>query len=72
MRKHTRRIQRVVFGMGMLAAMGFGAAQAVAAPSKAGAAAATCTSAERRNCLIYCNSIGGDGGFCENGQCTCY
>jgi hypothetical protein len=30
-----------------------------------------CGKAPRIVCLIYCNSIG-VGGFCENGQCTCY
>jgi hypothetical protein len=73
MRKHTRRIQRVVFGMGMVAAMGFGAVQAVATPAQANAAAVACTPEQDYNCMTYCLiQKGGDGWLCDSGRCICW
>lgn len=65
-------IQRMVFVMGLVAAMGFGAVQAFAAPQQAKAGDGTCTPEQEFYCLDYCVNNGGDGAFCSRGQCMCY
>lgn len=73
MREQTRQIQRVVFGIGTMAALTFGAAQAMAAPAQAQAAARAC---DQRSCMTNCVGNGGNGGFCTDGHdystCICY
>jgi hypothetical protein len=70
MRNHTR-IQRVAFGMGMMAAMGFGAVQATAAPGQVTAAA--CTPEQDYACMTYCLiDKGGDYWSCGDGRCICW
>ena len=66
-------IQRMVFGVTLVAAMGFGAVQAVAAPQQAKAGDGTCTMIQEADCVNYCVSIGGEGGACmRGGRCLCY
>lgn len=69
MRKHGRRIQRAAFGLGLLAAMGFGAVQAMAAPAQAAAAAGSCDYWQQQYCRDYCGSWDAS---CSNGICSCY
>lgn len=69
MRNHTRRIQRAAFGVGMLAAMGFGAVQATAAPQVAGVKR-SCTQMQWQYCWDKCAAQGWDG-YCNRGICTC-
>jgi hypothetical protein len=71
MRSHTRRIQRAAFGMGLLAALGFGAVQATAAPQRGAAPQAACTASQSQYCRDKCAQQGWDG-YCRNGLCYCY
>jgi hypothetical protein len=66
----TKTLRRWVFGAGMTAALGFGGAQALAAPAPA-ADAGVCNPAV---CNRICQSIPGSiGGFCApDGSCQCY
>lgn len=69
MRNHIRRIQRAAFGMGMLAAMAFGAVQATAAPARATSAERNCTTMQQQYCRDYCGQWDAS---CRNGICTCF
>lgn len=71
------RLTRVTFGALIAAALGFGAAQASAAPANAVAPALACTATEWQACIDACTSRYGEGtvsmctkvgGFTE---CTC-
>ncbi|HEX2093254.1 MAG TPA: hypothetical protein VHG28_12680 [Longimicrobiaceae bacterium] len=71
MRHPSRHLGRAVFGAAVLAALGFGAAQAFAAPAD--------TSVARNHCQEFCNPYcigeGYAGGTCGgvSGQnCLCY
>ena len=68
MRDQGRRIQRAAFGMGILAAMGFGAVQATAAPQRSAAAERSCTLAQYQACQTLC---AGADAICRNGSCIC-
>ena len=59
---------RAAFSLGVLLAMGFGAGQALAAPSD-GAGRQVC---DPRVCDRVCKAIGAFGGTCINGGCSCY
>jgi hypothetical protein len=66
----SKTVNRWVFGAGTVAALGFGAAQAMASPGPA-ASAAVCNP---QVCNRICQSIPGSiGGFCtSDGSCQCY
>ncbi len=62
------RMRRGRFALAMAASLGFGAAQAVAAPAAADARA--CTNAQ---CNLDCQRRGYDGGFCAGSWgCACW
>ena len=64
-----RWTQRGLFALATASALGFGAAQAFAAPSEATAARA-CTNAQ---CNTWCRSQGYDGGICAGSWgCACW
>jgi hypothetical protein len=64
-----RRTQRGLFALATAAALGFGAAQAFAAPAAPGARAA-CTTAQ---CNLDCRRMGYDGGVCAGSWgCACW
>ena len=68
MRAIGGRTRRGLFALAMTAALGFGAAQAFAAPAAADARA--CTNAE---CNTWCKRLGNDGGFCAGSfGCACW
>lgn len=66
-----RRIRRRVFGALTVAALGFGGAQAFAAPASAGAGERVCSD---QVCDRVCEALGSiGGGFCSPaGICVCY
>ncbi len=57
---------RGIFGAGIVAALGIGAAQAVAAPVVTPASAC-----HPEACLNTCSSKGFDSGYCSGGACHC-
>lgn len=65
------RMRRWVFGAGTVAALGFGGAQAMAAPAAADGEARVCNP---QVCNRVCQAIPGSiGGFCtSDGSCQCY
>ena len=66
----TRAMRRWVLGAGTVAALGFGGAQAFAAPAAAGAGEKVCNG---RLCDRICQSLGSIGGVCnEDGFCVCF
>lgn len=66
--RHAAR--RWIFATGMTAALGFGGAQALAAPAPAARADNACDS---RLCNRVCQALGSIGGFCtEPAGCSCY
>jgi hypothetical protein len=67
----SKTVQRWVFGAGTVAALGFGGAQAVAAPAPAAEQAKVCNA---QACNRICQAIPGSiGGFCtSDGSCVCY
>lgn len=68
MRAIGGRTRRGLFALAMAAALGFGAAQAFAAPAAADARA--CTNA---GCNTWCRSQGYDGGICAGSfGCACW
>lgn len=69
----TRRVRRWVFGAGTVAALGFGGAQALAAPAPAAAAAGEKV-CDDRVCDRVCDLTNrGLGGFCSStGICVCW
>lgn len=73
MRHAQRPIGRAVFGAAVLAALGFGTAQAFAAP---GIPARNDCSTYPVNCNDLCQGYGYLGGSCVNGaygpKCLCY
>lgn len=66
-----RKTRGWLFGLGTAAALGFGGAQAVAAPAPAAEAAKVC---DPQVCNRVCQAIPGSiGGFCtSDGSCQCY
>lgn len=63
------RARRMAFAAAVTAALGFGAAQALAQPDLRGEARA-CTDAA---CARVCTLAGFHGGFCNpSGGCSCY
>lgn len=64
----TRGMQRGMFAAVTAAALGFGAAQAFAAPAAAANAERACVNGK---CARECRSIGYDDGFCDQGGCIC-
>lgn len=73
MRQGSRLIGRSVFGAAVLAALGFGTAQAFATP---GAGARSDCSTYTVDCNGLCQGYGYSGGSCVNGaygpKCLCY
>jgi hypothetical protein len=69
MRKMTRGARGWLFGAGVMAALGFGGAQAMASPVSAEAKVCNPTVCNR-----ICQAIPGSiGGFCaSDGSCQCY
>lgn len=66
----TTAVRRWVFGAGMTVALGFGGAQAFAAPAPASAGEGVCN---ERLCDRLCQSVGSIGGHCNpDGFCVCY
>jgi hypothetical protein len=69
MRTTTKAVRRWVFGAGMAAALGFGGAQAMAAPAPAAPREDVCDDVCNRFCKTF-NPYGG--GFCNDaGICFC-
>lgn len=70
MHRPSQPFSRVVFGAALLATLGFGAAQAFAAPA-APAASLACS---HSFCDSYCIGAGYNGGSCVGspGKCLCY
>ena len=64
----STRIRRGALGAAVLAALGFGAAQVVAAPAQAAEAAAC----DIVKCRANCKAQGQTSGACFEGQCICY
>ena len=64
----TRRLRRRALGAAVVAALGFGASQALASPAEAVEAAAC----DRIKCTAKCRSLGQTGGACFGDQCVCY
>ena len=65
-----RRARGWVFGVGLAAALGFGGAQAVAAPAAAHDEARACSPA---GCDRSCKAQGGISGRCTDaGLCACF
>lgn len=63
-------MRRRVFGAGMAVALGFGGAQAFAAPAPVSTGAGTCNA---RLCDRLCQSLGSIGGVCNpDGFCVCF
>jgi hypothetical protein len=63
-----KTMRRWTFGAAMAAVLGFGGAQAMAAPAPADEGR-TCD----RICNRVCQALGLIGGFCtEDGSCVCY
>lgn len=59
--------QRWMVAAGLVAALGFGAAQALASPAQAEARA--CSAGQ---CRKDCIALGNSGGICIDGQCICF
>jgi hypothetical protein len=64
-----RHLWRITFGAAVAAALGFGATQAMAAPSGSDPAR---DRACPEDCDAYCISIGGTGGSCVGKVCRCF
>ncbi|HEX6372979.1 MAG TPA: hypothetical protein VF006_28910 [Longimicrobium sp.] len=63
-------VRRRVFGAGTAVALGFGGAQALAAPAPVSTNGAVCS---ERLCDRLCRSLGSIGGVCNpDGFCVCY
>ena len=63
-------VRRCVFGAGTAVALGFGGAQALAAPAPASTGERVCNG---RLCDRLCQSLGSIGGVCnEDGFCVCF
>jgi hypothetical protein len=63
-------MRRWVFGAGTAAVLGFGGAQALAAPAPASTGEKVCNG---RLCNRICQSLGSIGGVCNpDGFCVCY
>lgn len=66
------RLRRGMLALAFAGSLGFGASQALAAPTPARFLA--CSSSGITfdpNCEYYCNQQGYDFGFCRYGQCVC-
>ena len=71
MRTTTRAVRRWVFGAGMAAALGFGGAQAMAAP--ADTARGEARACNPTGCNQSCRAQGGISGRCTDaGLCACF
>lgn len=64
----TKRMQGAVLALATVASLGFGAAQALAAPREA-AAAERCTD---YTCRSRCINLGYAGGSCSGASCVCW
>ena len=64
----TRTVQRGTFAALMAAALGFGGAQAFAAPAAPVDGERACSGGQ---CSRDCRRAGYDGGFCDQGGCIC-
>jgi hypothetical protein len=70
MSRSIQRIRQTVLGAAVAAALGFGAAQALASPqASAPRDGPYCDSGF---CNDLCQLIGAPGGFCSRGSCFCY
>jgi hypothetical protein len=69
--KHLDRIGKFVLGAAIVGALGFGATQAVAAPSESAGLfeASRCT--DHDPCDVYCTNHGYLAGKCINWACNC-
>jgi hypothetical protein len=61
-------VRRGVFAVLTAAALGFGGAQAFAAPAAAQDSMRACSAGA---CSRDCRRAGADGGFCDQGACIC-
>lgn len=68
MAARTKSMQRWVLSAVLAGVLGFGAAQALAAPTEQ-AGAAACA---RGPCDKACRESGNSGGICIEGQCICF
>ena len=68
MSKLANRTRKIVGCAAVAAALGFGAAQALAAPAEAREAAACNPATCRKDCI----ALGNTGGVCVQDQCACY
>jgi hypothetical protein len=64
-----RGIRGGMFAAAVVAALGFGGAQAFASPGAAADAERACSGGQ---CNRDCRARGADGGFCDQGGCICY
>lgn len=70
MRATMRTVRGWLLAAGVAGALGFGGAQAVAAPAAPGKGEAVCNA---RLCNRICQSVGTIGGTCTpDGSCVCY
>jgi hypothetical protein len=67
MKQLVQLVPRIVFSLAVLAALGFGARQALAEPAERSAGPACVSS----TCDYYCITHGANYGICVNGTCTC-
>jgi hypothetical protein len=66
----TMAMRRGVVGAGTVTALGFGGAQAIAAPAPPSAGGTVCN---ERLCDRVCQSLGSIGGVCNpDGFCVCF
>ena len=64
------KVRRALAGMSLAAALGFGAAQALAAPR--GMVVAGERACSQGQCSRQCKAAGYDGGNCAGGLCSCF
>ncbi|HEU0079517.1 MAG TPA: hypothetical protein VFQ76_17805 [Longimicrobiaceae bacterium] len=68
MKQLAGRLGRGAASAGMLAVLGFGAAQALAAPAEARAEPPVCNTGQ---CNVSCRATGADSGRCAGDDCAC-
>ena len=73
MQKLTKRLAFPVFSLALVAALGFGARQAVAAPTGECGQGGQTTCSSQATCTAYCYRLTGyeDSHVCHNGCCYC-
>lgn len=67
----SKMLRQGLFAAAMAATLGFGAAQAFAAPSARDAARRMCSPEDQVRCHEHCMYMGADTSHCYYGRCTC-